>query len=229
MLKIYGVPISVHTRKVIVVSRLKGLASELVPVSPVMPSTLPPNWLELSPSGLVPVLQDDDFTLADSSAICAYLEHTHPSPSVYPSAARCRATALWLEQYAGDALFRRIVHPLFHETVVNPKLLQQPTDSARVNQVVTRTMPEVLGYLDSACGGDFLVDNAMSVADISVASNLVMLQYLGFKLDQARFGKLAAAFDRTVRQPAFLDALCAEKPVVQQMGLDSSFLKPILD
>jgi glutathione S-transferase len=35
MLKIYGVPLSVHTRKVIVVARLKGLPYEVVPVVPV--------------------------------------------------------------------------------------------------------------------------------------------------------------------------------------------------
>ena len=47
MLKIHGVPISVHTRKVIVAALHKGLAYELVPVVPVVPDSLPPNWREL--------------------------------------------------------------------------------------------------------------------------------------------------------------------------------------
>ncbi|MCW7541405.1 glutathione S-transferase family protein [Aquabacterium sp. A7-Y] len=228
MLKIYGVPISVHARKVIVVSRLKALPYELVPVAPVIPGSLPPNWRELSPTGLIPVMQDGDFTLADSSAICVYLERMHPQPSVYPSAPRDHASALWLEQYAGGTLFRQIVHPLFHETVVNPNILQQPTNPHRVDEVVTRAMPEVFGYLDSVCGGAHLAGPVLSVADIAVASNLVTLQYLGFMLDRSRFAKLAGLLDRTIRHPAFIEALRAEQPAVQQMGLRGDFLKPVL-
>lgn len=228
MLKIYGAPISVHTRKVIVVSRLKGLRYELAPVVPVIPGSLPPNWRELSPTGLIPVLQDGDFTLADSSAICAYLERVHPHPSAYPSAPRDHATALWLEQYAGGTLFRQVVHPLFHETVVNPNLLGQHTDALRVDEVVTRAMPEVFGYLDAVCGDGPLVGSTLSVADIAVASNLVTLQYLGFMLDRTRFAKLGGLLDRTIRHPAFVEALRAEQPAVQQMGLKGDFLNPVL-
>ena len=43
MLKIYGVPISVHTRKVIVAALHKGLSFEVIPVVPVIPDKLPPN------------------------------------------------------------------------------------------------------------------------------------------------------------------------------------------
>ena len=74
MLKIYGVPISVHTRKVIVVALAKDLPHEVVPVVPVIPDNPPANWRQLSPTGKIPALSDGDFTIADSAAICAYLE-----------------------------------------------------------------------------------------------------------------------------------------------------------
>jgi glutathione S-transferase len=228
MLKIFGVPISVHTRKVIVVSRLKGLPYELVPVVPVIAGSLPPNWGELSPTGLIPVVQDGDFTIADSSAICAYLERAHPHPPAYPSAPRDHAAAVWFEQYAGGMLFRQVVQPLFHETVVSPNILQQPTNALRVDEVVNRIMPDVLGYLDAMSGFGPLVGSALSVADIAVASNLVTMQYLGFMLDRARFARLAGLLDRTIRHPAFIASLRAEQPAVQQMGLNSDFLTPLL-
>ena len=84
MLKIYGVPISVHTRKVIVVALAKDLPHEIVPVVPVIPDDPPPNWRQLSPTGKIPALTDGDFTIADSAAICAYLERLRPDPPVYP-------------------------------------------------------------------------------------------------------------------------------------------------
>ncbi len=228
MLKIYGAPVSVHTRKVIIVCKLKGLPYQLVPVVPVVPGSVPPNWRELSPTGLIPVMQDGEFTLADSSAICAYLDRTHPRPSVYPSAPRDHATALWLEQYAGGTLFRQVVHPLFHETVVSPNLLHEPSNAHRVDDVVTRVVPEVFGYLESVCGNGHLAGSALSIADIAVTSNLVTLQYLGFMLDHSRFSKLAGLLDRTIRLPAFIEALRAEQQSVQQMGLKGDFLKPVL-
>ena len=227
MLKIYGVPISVHTRKVIVVALAKELPHEVIPVVPVIPDNPPPNWRQLSPTGKIPALTDGDFTIADSAAICAYLERLRPDLPVYPQPAREYALALSLEQYSGT-LFRDVVHPLFHETVVNPKMHNVPTDQGKVDEVLARAVPETFGYLDSIAGGDFLVGKVMSIADIAVASNLTTYQYIGFDLYRARFPRLAALYDRIVRQPAMREALRREKPIVASMGLRNDFLGAVL-
>ncbi len=228
MLKIYGVPVSVHTRKVIVAARLKGLPFELVPVVPMIPDNPPANWRELSPSGKVPVLQDGDYTLADSAAICAYLDREQPEPSLYPHDKRAYGQALWLEQYAGDRVFREVVHPLFHEVFVQPKVRGIGTDQARVDNVLERVVPDVLGYLEAVSGAGFLAGDALSVADLAVMSNLTTMQYIGFGLNGARFPKLAALVDRVWRVPAVTAVLRAEQPAAQQMGLNSGFLKAVL-
>ncbi len=229
MLKIYGVPISVHTRKVIVAAQWKQLSYELQPVVPVIPDNPPANWRELSPTGKIPVLQDGDFTLADSAAICAYLERKQAQPSLYPSEIQQFGRALWLEQYAGGTLFRDVVHPLFHEVFVQPKVKGIATDAARIDQVLTSAMPDVLGYLETLSGASFLAGEALSVADVAVVSNLVTMQYIGFALERARFPRLAHLFDRVIRIPAMAEALRAEQPVVQQMGLRSEFLNAVLN
>jgi len=227
VLKIYGVPISVHTRKVIVVSLAKELPHEVVPVVPVIPDNPPPNWRELSPTGQIPAITDGDFTIADSAAICAYLERLRPDHSVYPKNAREYAVTLSLEQYAGK-IFRDVVHPLFHETVVNPRMRNVPTDQGKVDGVLARAVPEAFGYLDGIAGGDFLVGKMMSIADIAVASNLITYQYLGFDLHRDRYPRLAALYDRIVRQPAVREALRREQPVVASMGLRGDFLDAVL-
>src|SRR5262245_8979833 len=218
MLKIYGVPISVHTRKVIVAAIAKGLAHEVVPVVPVIPDNPPPNWRELSPTGLIPALTDGDFTLSDSAAICAYLERKHPAHPLYPQSARDYATALSLEQYAGT-LFREVVRPLFHEVVVHPKVRNIATDKSKIEAVLQNVLPETFGYLDRLAAGDFLAGRLLSVADIAVASNLITYQYIGFDLYPSRFPRLAAWFDRIIDQAPMREALEREKPVVDSMGL----------
>ena len=219
MLKVYGVPISVHTRKVIVVALAKGLAHEVIPVVPVIPGNPPANWRELSPTGKIPALVDGDFTVADSAAICGYLEKIHPAEPVYPSAPRDYATSLSYEHYAG-ALFRDVVHPLFQETFVFPKIQKVATNQKRIDGVLAGPVPEMLGYLDEAIRGEYLVGNRLSVADIAVASNLITYQYIGFVVEGARFGRLAAWFDRVLRHPAMAEALRREQPVVDSMGLN---------
>ncbi|MES2936046.1 MAG: glutathione S-transferase family protein [Pseudomonadota bacterium] len=227
MLKIYGVPISVHTRKAIVAAIAKQLPHEVVPVAPVAPASLPPDWDELSPTGKIPVLAHDGFVLADSAAICAYLEHLQPQPPLYPGEARAHALAISLEQYAGQ-LFRDVVHPLFHETVVHPKLRGIPTDVARVDAVLTHALPPMFAYLDGAAARGWLAGDAMSIADIHVVSNLLTYQYLGFDLQRTRYPRLAALHDRTVRHPAVQEALRREQPSVEAMGLRGDVLRGML-
>lgn len=213
MLKIYGVPISVHTRKAIVAAIAKNLDHEVVPVVPVIPDNPPPDWRSISPTGKIPALADGDFTLFDSAAICAYLERLEPTPALYPSEARACAQALALEQYAGT-LFREVVHPLFHELIVHPRIRNIPTDRARVDDVLTYAVPEHFGYLDKvAWNGGF------SIAEVSVASNLVTYRYLGLDLRREEFPRLAAMLDRALEHPAMAEALCRELPAAKSMGL----------
>jgi len=218
MLKIYGVPISVHTRKVIVVALAKGLEHEVIPVVPVIPGNPPANWRQLSPTGKIPALCDGDFTVADSTAICGYLEKIHPAKPVYPAAPRDYATASSLEQYAG-ALFSEVVRPLFQETFVFPRIQKVATNQKRVDQVLAAPVPEMFGFIDAAIRGDYLVGDRASVADFAVASNLITYQYIGFDLYRQRFAALAAWFDRVLRHPAMAEALRREQPVVDSMGL----------
>ena len=227
MLKIYGIPISVHTRKVIAAAIAKELAHEVVPVVPVIPGNPPSNWRELSPTGLIPALTDGDFTVADSAAICAYLERVHPARPLYPKDARDYALALSLEQYAGT-LFTEVVRPLFHEVFVHPKVRNIPADQRKIDAVLEKAIPETFGYLDRVATGEFLAGDRLSIADIAVVSNLVTYQYIGFDLYRARFPRLAALLDRVLRHPSMRETLRREESVVDSMGLQRSFLAPAM-
>jgi glutathione S-transferase len=224
MLKIYGVPISVHTRKVVITTLLKNLPHEVIPVVPVMADKLPSNWREISPSGLIPALVDDDFRVADSAAICAYLERVEPKPSLYPADAKACAKALALQAYASDVVFQSIVRPLFHEVFVNPKVRNIATDHETVKHVLNEILPKVFRYLDDSVERDYYVGDTLSIADLSVVSNLVTFQYIGFDLDRKNYTRLAALFDRVVAHPAVFDALRREAAVVDSMGLTREFL-----
>ena len=213
MLKIHGVPISVHTRKVIVAARMKKLQFENVPVILFTP---PAGWERLSPTGKIPVVTDGDLTLADSSVICAYLERVHPKPALYPAEPRDYARALWFEEYADGTVFRDVVHGLFFQKVIRPNILKQETDHAAIAAIQNQAIPKVFGYLESAAAAGDLAAERAGIGEIAVTSNLVNYHYLGFAIDKRRYPRLEAFFERQVRHPAMAAALAAEQPVAAQ-------------
>jgi glutathione S-transferase len=221
MLKIYGVPISVHTRKVIVTAIEKKLAYENEPVIPFHP---PAGWDELSPTGKIPVVTDSDLTLCDSSVICAYLERVHPDHPMYPVKTESFVQALWLEEYADGTIFREIIHGLFLQKVIRPNILGQPTDTAAIEAILANALPKLLGYLERRIAGKYLVADRFGIADIATVSNLINFHYLGYRLDARSFPKLAAYFAAQLRHPSIDTALRAEQPFAAKMGLDQSFL-----
>lgn len=224
MLTIHGVPLSVHTRKVIVAAILKQIDYRFEVVIPVIPGNPPANWDTLSPTGLIPVAQDGDFTLADSTAICLYLDKKHPAPPILPEGYRNYGRALWFDAYAGGTIFRHLVHPLFAQTIVGPNINKVPTDQAVVGNVLDQVRPKIFGYLESQIAGKYLVGDTMTLADIAIASNFVVYQYMGFEIDGARYPKLADYLRGIMATAAFQRALADEKPFVEQMGLKRDFL-----
>lgn len=221
-MKIHGVPISVHTRKVIVTAIEKRLPYDNEAVIPFNP---PPGWSDLSPTGKIPVLTDRDVTLCDSSVICAYLERAHPSPALYPVDTRDYARALWFEEYADGTVFREVVHGLFVNKVIRPKILNMPGDEAAIDTILREAVPVVFGYLEKSLAGRYLAGDAFTIADIAVVSNLINFHYLGYALD--RFPKLATYFGQTVRQASIAAALKAEQATATGMGLDRSFVNEL--
>lgn len=224
MLKIYGVPISVHTRKVIVTAIEKNLSYENDPVIPFMP---PPGWDVLSPTGKIPVLGDGDTVLCDSSVICTYLERVHPGRPVYPAETKELVQALWLEEYADGTIFREVIHGLFFQKIIRPNILKQQSDPTIIEGILSGALPKVFGYLEGALAREYLAGGRFSIADIATMSNLINFHYLGYQLDSRRFPRLAAYFKRQLQQSSIKTALLAEQEVAGRMGLDQSFVREL--
>jgi glutathione S-transferase len=222
-MKIYGVPLSVHTRKVIVAARLKEVPFDLQVVIPVVPGNPPPDWQEISPTGLIPAIDDAGFRLADSTAIVQYMERKHPTPALLPADDKELGAALFLDAWAGSALFRNVVHPIFHNQVVNPNIRKIPADQAAIDAAMNKAAPEAFNYLESRASDAFLVGGKLSIADLAIVSNLIVFHYLGRRIDD-RFPKLQTYFKRHLDSPVLIAALSEEKPYVAQMGLDLSFI-----
>lgn len=223
-LQIYGVPFSVHTRKVILTARIKSIPYEVVPVVPVIPENPPANWRTISPTGLIPAIDDGGYVLPDSTAIVLYLERKHPAPALLPAGIEDYGAALFLDSWAGSALFRQIVHPVFHNQVVAPNIRKVAGDRAAIASALEAALPEAYGYLERRVHGAFFVGEQLTIADLAIVSNLLTVHYLGHRVDADRYPRLAGYFRRHLDTPLLAAAIADEKPFVEGAGLDRSFL-----
>src|SRR5262245_14047850 len=223
-MKIYGVPMSVHTRKVIIAARLKGVPLELQVAVPVAPDGVPPNWRDISPAGLIPAIEEDGFRLADSTAIIHYMEGKYPEPALLPADLKELGTALFLDSWAGSELFCKVVHPLFHNQIVGPKIRNTPADQKAIDTALVESAPAAFRYLESLKPRQFLVGGKFTIADLAVVSNLIVFHYLGLRIEP-QFSKLNSYFRNHIESSLLRAVLSEETPSVQQMGLDRSFLR----
>lgn len=165
-----------------------------------MPGNPPANWRDISPTGLIPAIDDGGFRLADSTAIVHYLERKQPAPGLLPTDDRELGEALFLDAWAGTALFRNVVHPIFHNQVVNPNIRKVPADQAAIHAAMNEAAPEAFGYLESRATDRFVVGGKLSIADLTIVSNLVVFHYLGKRIVE-RFPRLQAYFRRHLDSP----------------------------
>ena len=220
---LYGVPLSPFVRKVDVSLREKGLEFELEPVN-IMPM---PDWFkEISPAKRIPVLRDTEHgeegvagTIADSSAICAFLERKHPDPSLYPSDPYEYGRALFYEEYADTVLVAPIGMGIFRPIMFNVFQKKEP-DLERPRKTLEEEMPPIFDYLEGELDGkEFLAGGQVSIADITVACCLTQLTIVAGDPDASRWPALAAHYDRMMARPSFQPTLAMCKKVVPQTFL----------
>ena len=204
---VYGTSVSPFVRKVLVSLFEKDVTFEHKPV-PFHADD--PGFQAASPMGKIPALDDDGFRLADSSAILHYTEAKHPSPVLIPTEARARGQAVWFDKYGDTELFPVLIVP-FVERFLKPRLMQQEGDEAKAQATIAEKFPPLLDYLEARIQGDYLVGDAFSIADISVATNFHNLRLAGYEVDGGRWPKLAAWVKTTLDRPSFVKAIAAAK------------------
>ncbi len=203
-MKIYGYEISPNVRKVLVALSHKDLEHELVLVRP---RTRTPEWLAISPLGLVPAIEDGGQYIADSAVIVEYLDERYPSTPLLPADPGDRARSRWLTAYAGDVLSSRVVpvaqnaaKEAFRYTTVDPAQLRKAEDEL---------LPEAFEYLEAQVPKDGFLFGPLGIADISIVSPIINCEYAGYAVEETRWPLLAAFTKRVKAQDAF--AKCLER------------------
>jgi glutathione S-transferase len=197
-LKIIGSFVSPYVRKVLACMNLKGLDYEVDPITPFFGNE---EYERLSPLRRIPVLIDGDFSVSDSSVICAYLDEAYPGTPLLPSGPRERARARWFEEYADTRLGDIFIWGLFYQKIVHPLVWGEPGDQVRIGKSLNEDIPAALDYLEGELPADGFLFGAIGLADIAVASFFQNGFYAGFSVDAERWPRTSAFVARTLAHP----------------------------
>lgn len=212
-MKLYGAMISPFVRKVAVVATEKGISWELARGGPGVPD---PDFLAASPLGKIPAIDDDGFTLADSSAIATYLDAKYPEPRLIPEDPRGRGRAMFYDEFADTVLGAAGLKILFNR-LVGPKLLKVGGDEALALQGEAE-LPRWTNWFESVVPETgWLLGDTFTIADISVASLFRTLAYIRHGVDAEARPKTAAWFGRVAARPAWAKVAEMEDAVAQRI------------
>lgn len=198
---LFGSTLSPFVRKVAAFAAEKGVELELKPRGIGDPD---PDFCRASPFRKMPALQDGDYCLADSSAICHYIEAKHPDPPLIPAEARARGKVVWFDEFADTILFG-CGQKIFFNRVVAPRFLNRPGDETIAEAALRDELPPILDYLETVvpAGEGFLVGDSLTLADISVASPFANLRHLGVELNAELHPRTKAYIQRILARPSF--------------------------
>ena len=216
---IHGSSLSPFTRKVTLVALEKNIPFESQDLNPYSP---PSNFEVMSPLKQIPVLQDGDYTLNDSSAISAYLDAAYSgvNNALVPEDPKARGNVLWIEEYADTALFEEISEGVFRPIFVT-QLLGKPIDMATVQDTVANRLPIPLRYLETQIiGKNYFVEERLTLADIAVYAQLANLEHCRQLPQTSIYPNLMAHYGRMktrgpvaelfVLETKYLDAMLAQ-------------------
>lgn len=206
---IYGSTVSPFVRKAVAFAHERGATVEL--------KQLPlgsddPDFLAASPLRKIPALCDGDFTLSDSTAIAFYIDAVTPGPSLIPSEAKARAMTVWWDEFADTELFGCLRH-LFFNRLVSPLFLRRPGDEAAACAAEAR-MPGLFDFVEARMpdAGGFLVGDALTLADVAVASPYVNVRHLG--IDLGPWPRLRAWTEAMHARPSFATMVAKETAMI---------------
>lgn len=144
-----------------------------VPFEPVLVSlqkgeTRTPEFLERNPFGKIPVLEDGDLVLRESSAICTYLAEKYPERRLLPepgTSDRARVNQ-WISFAVADLeqpLWRSMKHRLMY-----PEPMRIPAEVA----IAHADFQALAATLERELRGNYMVGDRFTLADLTIAYTL---------------------------------------------------------
>jgi glutathione S-transferase len=169
------------------------------------------DFLRRNPAGKVPILKLGARVLADSTAICEYLEEAFPTPALMPRDPDGRYEVRRLIAWFDDKFHAEVTRKLMGERVFKKVMGGGYPDSANVKSGA-KAIKGHLDYMDQLLGARrWLAGNEMTLADFAAAAHLSCLDYIS-DVDWHRSDLVKDWYAKIKSRPAFRSLLADQVP-----------------
>ena len=172
-MRLYDLPASPNARRVRVFIAEKNLQIEMVPINMMTGENKTEEYLSKNPLGRMPLLELDNGTcIAESIAICRYLENEHPDPPLFGTSSLEQATIeMW--QRRMEFQFLNPMINIFRNTheMWKDRMIQIP----QIAEIESKDVEEKMVWLNRELEGrEYIAGETYSVADITAQCAFVM-------------------------------------------------------
>jgi glutathione S-transferase len=208
MARLYHVPLSPFCRKVRLSLAEKKIEVELVEERYWEQD---PDFLRRNPAAKVPVLRLDGQMMAESAAICEYLEDTRPEPPLMPKDAEGRFEVRRLVSWFDDKFHHEVTSKLLYERV-NKKITGEGYPDSRNVKAGAKAIKYHLDYMGWLLDHRrWLAGDMMTLADFAAAAHLSSLDYIS-DVDWNRSAVVKDWYAKIKSRPAFRSILADQVP-----------------
>lgn len=216
-MKLYYHPASTTSRPLVMFIEDNAIPAELQVVDLFSGEHLKQPYAQINPNCLVPVLEDGDFRLTESSAILKYLADTIDSPA-YPKDLRQRARVNEMMDWINTQLNRELAYGVVYAQVF-PSHRRPSEESQRVTVAWSQERAKRwLGVLDQELlGADkvYLCGSRITIADYYGASFVHLAEVIGS--DLSAYPNVKRWLDRMKARPTWLKVYSAINDFARQL------------
>ena len=168
--------ISPHSRKVRILMAEKKM---LFVLKEEIPWALSKDIMKINPAGELPVFIYDGNIISGNYAITEFLEETYSQNRMISGSNKDRAEIRRLIDWFDNKFYREVYQYIAGEKIYNRFALHQPPESKRIKAGINNLRFH-LEYIDWIVErNNYLVGSDFSLADISAAAQLSIIDYLG--------------------------------------------------
>ena len=220
MIRLQHFPLCPFSRKVRIALREKNLTAELEAVEPWQRRA---ELTKLNPAAEVPVLLDGQHVVVDSGVICEYLDETWPVPRLLGDDVEQRVEVRRLVAWFAVKFVREVTDLVWREKVMRLVQTRGTPNSNAVRSGIANLHAH-LEYIDFLFERrNWLAGDELSLADVTAAAQLSVLDYLGdIPWDRYPGARLwyARIKSRPSFQPLLADRLSCLRPAPHYDDLD---------